>query len=192
MSNVIQFKRPVQVNFDHEIAEFDFESAARLHLAENIESNLPYLSTKDKDELIHRLLENCDFCTVDQLFQDILSNRESKRERQAQRKHLRGLIQDFIDSEGEDLNAADEFLDALKDAESDGLISHAIFNRIHREFLSLEKSLFYYRRALYSDDTLIEVAPACRQYAEDVFEKYYLKIKASQMILDDYVYYIAR
>ena len=40
MSNVIQFKRPVQVNFDHEIAEYDFESAARLHLVEN-QSSIP-------------------------------------------------------------------------------------------------------------------------------------------------------
>ena len=191
MSNVIQFKRPVQVqnpeNFE------DFDSAAQIHLLDNLNANLSYLSTKDKDELLLQLLagfENISY--ADSMLQEKIDNRESKRERQAQRKYLRKLIQDFIDSEGKDLNAADEFLDALKDAESDGLISHAIFNRIHREFLSLEKSLFYYRRALYSDDTLIEVAPACREYAEDVFEKYYLKIKASQMILNRYVYYIAR
>ena len=116
MSNVIQFKRPVQANFDHEIAEYDFESAARLHLAENIESNLPYLSTKYKNELIHILLENCDFCNVDQLLQEKIDNRESRRERQAQRKHLRSLIQDFIDSEGEEFQPYDEFLDAVEDA----------------------------------------------------------------------------
>ena len=191
MSNVIQFKRPVQLqnleNFE------DFDSAAQIHLLDNLNANLSYLSSKDKDELLLQLLagfENISY--ADSMLQEKIDNRESKRERQAQRKYLRKLIQDFIDSEGKDLNAADEFLDALKDAESDGLISHAIFNRIHREFLSLEKSLFYYRRALYSDDTLIEVAPACREYAEDVFEKYYLKIKASQMILNRYVYYIAR
>ena len=141
MSNVIQFKRPVQVNFDHEIAEYDFESAARLHLVENIESNLPYLSTKDKNELIHILLKNCDFCNVDQLLQEKIDNRESRRERQAQRKHLRSLIQDFIDSEGEEFQPYDEFLDAVEDAFNDGLISAQIKGNITHELNELSRKL---------------------------------------------------
>ena len=180
MSNVIQFKRPVQLQNLENFADFD--SAAQIHLLDNLNANLSYLSSKDKDDLLRQLLagfQNISY--ADSIFQEKIDNRESKRERQAQRKHLRTLIDRIIQTDNTDQNAFDEFLDAIQDAYCDGLISKSTRDTIACELYMLAENIDSFTIMIYCEDTDSERAQAFLD-----------KILNAQSKLNRYVYYIAR
>ena len=180
MANVIQFKRPVQVQNPEDFEDFD--SAAQIHLLDNLNANLSYLSSKDKDELLLQLLagfENISY--ADSMLQEKIDNRESKRERQAQRKHLRSLIDRMIQTDNTDPNAYNEFLDAIEDAYRDGLISKSARDNIACELYMLAENIDLFTIMIYCDDTDSERAQAFLD-----------RILTAQAKLNRYVYYIAR